>query len=64
MTLQDALHLSCHEMAIRTLPTGETLIAYANGIGLVIGEQADRRRTQSREATQEELDAPVEWAPV
>ena len=64
MTLQDALMKSDHEMAIRTLPTGETMIGYTNGVGIVIGEQRDRLRTESREATQEELDAPVEWAPV
>ena len=67
MTLQEALQRSHYEMAIRTLPTGETVIGYRNGVGLVIGpEQLDRLRapTKSREATQEELDTLAAWAPV
>ena len=64
MTLRDALMKSDHEMAIRTLPGGETVVGYMSGVGIVLGPPSESMRTESREATQEELDAPAEWAPV
>ena len=64
MTLQEALMKSDHEMAIRYLPTGETVVGYTNGVGIVIGPPSESMRVESRDATQEELDASVEWAAV